>query len=786
MAGEKSQRISQILAITYQRTVSRKREKGVLRNILILPVLIIICGVLLAKNSNIIDRTWEMVGNYDYSVDIKDFAHPITYRYLRNEMNETEIKNFNETLLKSKEINANVNFEGPYFGWTDLLTQADKYYPAYGIEGRKTGDEERFLNFLLFGETREMVWDLFNTLRIGLAKLVNSAKGDSFVLPRSLKIRNIPIPSKNYAFNYFQALWPIIALLIVVFLFGNFGHLVTQIVNEKPMKVHFLACGLQKLNYWIGVFIVDFVHMLIIILTLFIPGQLSCLFETSKIFIFARIPISVHLIMLISVALTFIFVSCIFSFIFSDPKTASVGAYLVALISVGAGFIFTTIIFNVIDEHSLLGEIISFIFRFPPINLLKVYLAAVVEDFTITSFFDTFAKEFWLMVAFPFFLLTFLIIIEVVPFIKNKVQQKKKEETGENKLLIPLVTDKDIFVEEEFVLSDPDKNALYLNKLSKHFGDLKAVDELTLGVRYGEVLGLLGPNGSGKTTTIKTILGLLKPTSGDYKILGVRNSSNVSKDIGFCPQDNIYNQYLTVEEHIRFFCMMRGIFGEEKEEEIKRAAELLKVLEILDQRAGGLSGAQKRKLMILSAIVGSPKFLILDECTAGFDPTSRRYLWNIIHKLKRTSSILLTTHSMQEAAELSTRVAIITKGKLRCIGTPQHLISRFGEGYTLSVLFNEDPTEHQLLKISEDLNLNRNYFEISGRVLECHIAKKFVKLSAIFNYFNKSKDLLNVSNWQMSQSTLEDVFLKFAKDSLLNDDDDNVHTFSDKKSQNLN
>jgi ABC-2 type transport system ATP-binding protein len=210
--------------------------------------------------------------------------------------------------------------------------------------------------------------------------------------------------------------------------------------------------------------------------------------------------------------------------------------------------------------------------------------------------------------------------------------------------------------------------------LVKRYGDVVAVNGLSLHVRRGECFGLLGPNGAGKTTTIEILEGLLVPDAGDVEILGLRwktDERELRERLGIHLQETQLNEKLTVEEMLRLF---RSFYRRGRP-----VGELLKIVELESKRrsrVGTLSGGQKQRLSLACAVAGNPDLLFLDEPTTGLDPQSRRQLWEVLERFRAGGgTILLTTHYMDEAQTLCDRVAIVDHGTLIALGTPPELIA---------------------------------------------------------------------------------------------------------------
>ena len=230
--------------------------------------------------------------------------------------------------------------------------------------------------------------------------------------------------------------------------------------------------------------------------------------------------------------------------------------------------------------------------------------------------------------------------------------------------------------------------ALSLRGLSKAFGDLLAVKDLSLDVLRGEVFGFLGPNGAGKTTTIRMICGLLKPDHGDIVIHG-RQQAEARQEwkrlLGLCPETLVIWEGLTCQEQLEFLGQQYDLNrGAAKQ----RAVELLERFGLLDKKrklASTLSGGMKRRLNIALALVHDPEILILDEPQAGLDPQSRIMVREIIRSLSQDKTVILTSHEMDEVDRLADRAAIIDHGQLLVLDTPHGLKSRIGTGDVLEI-----------------------------------------------------------------------------------------------------
>ncbi|KAL7097878.1 hypothetical protein ACP275_10G171500 [Erythranthe tilingii] len=261
-----------------------------------------------------------------------------------------------------------------------------------------------------------------------------------------------------------------------------------------------------------------------------------------------------------------------------------------------------------------------------------------------------------------------------------------------------LEEDIDVKTERNRVLSDGVGSAIiYLRNLRKVFPGGKqhspkvAVHSLTFSVQEGECFGFLGTNGAGKTTTLSMLSGEERPSDGTAYIFGKDIRSNpkaAHQHIGYCPQFDALLEFVTVREHLELYARIKGIEEYDLERVVMEKLEEFNLLKHADKPAYALSGGNKRKLSVAIAMIADPPLVILDEPSTGMDPIAKRFMWEVISRLstrRGKTAVILTTHSMNEAQALCTRIGIMVGGKLRCIGSPQHLKNRFGNHLELEV-----------------------------------------------------------------------------------------------------
>ncbi|MFQ9932986.1 MAG: ATP-binding cassette domain-containing protein [Lachnospiraceae bacterium] len=302
-----------------------------------------------------------------------------------------------------------------------------------------------------------------------------------------------------------------------------------------------------------------------------------------------------------------------------------------------------------------------------------------------------------------------------------------------------------------------------VDNLTKRYGSLTAVDNLSLKISEGEIFGLLGPNGSGKTTAINCILSLLKYDRGEITIFGRKMSPkayDIKKDIGIVMQNVAVFNELTVYENINYFC---GLYVKDKEKRKKLVDEAVKFTGLEDFvkfYPKKLSGGLLRRLNIACGIAHKPKLIILDEPTVAVDPQSRNSILEGIQGLNKAgATIIYTTHYMEEVEQICTRIAIIDKGKIIALGTKEELKAMIGVHEKISVeLPGSDREEIKCLaKGIEDMSVVDKVY-INEKYLHIKSAKGKHALSSILYYLQEQNAA--VGNVTSKEPTLNDVFLE--------------------------
>ena len=226
------------------------------------------------------------------------------------------------------------------------------------------------------------------------------------------------------------------------------------------------------------------------------------------------------------------------------------------------------------------------------------------------------------------------------------------------------------------------QEAIRIEGLVKEYKDLTAVNGLNLVIYKGELFSLLGVNGAGKTTTIKMLSTLTKPTNGDAILNGksvVKEGGEVKKIIGVSPQETAVAPNLTVKENLEMMCGLHGFSKDKKIAKVNELCDEFDLHSVINKKAGKLSGGWQRRLSIAMALISEPEILFLDEPTLGLDVIARSELWDTIRTLKGKITIILTTHYMEEAEELSDRIGVMKNGNLLALGTATELKEKTGQ-----------------------------------------------------------------------------------------------------------
>jgi ABC-2 type transport system ATP-binding protein len=302
-----------------------------------------------------------------------------------------------------------------------------------------------------------------------------------------------------------------------------------------------------------------------------------------------------------------------------------------------------------------------------------------------------------------------------------------------------------------------DAYALQVQGLTKRYGDLVAVDDLTLQIKKGEIFGFLGPNGAGKTTAINMMVGLLSPTSGAVLINGQDRARVSKRSVGVCPQELVLWEELTCVENLTLIGDMYNLPRAITNERVRSLLADLALSEKAQARVSQLSGGMKRRLNVALAVVHDPDLVVLDEPSSGLDPQSRLLLWDFVRSLKgKGKTTILTTHAMEEADALSDRVAIIDHGKLLQLDTPQNLKRTIGSGDIIEMQLAEPERNETVMAGLTSVKGIQEIKDVGGK-----INVRALNAVSLLPEILERVDAMHarVSDIAIRENTLEDVFI---------------------------
>lgn len=298
--------------------------------------------------------------------------------------------------------------------------------------------------------------------------------------------------------------------------------------------------------------------------------------------------------------------------------------------------------------------------------------------------------------------------------------------------------------------------------LSKIFGDLKAVDDISFNVEHGEIFGFLGPNGAGKSTTMMILTTLLKPTSGQALVSGYdvkTQPKQVRQSIGYVQQETTVDEYLTGRENLLLQARLNHIPKNQIDERIDEVLDLIELSDKQKDPVVTYSGGMRKRLDIAGGLLHRPKVLFLDEPTVGLDIQTRRKIWEYIKKIHKEfeMTIFLTTHYMEEADQLCNRVGIIDGGKIQVIDSPQNMKAAMGNE-VISLSLESHESEKLFVSELEKIDLIKKIQQDPNKIVL--FASKGTEV--IPKIFQISSDLkIKITSISLTQPTLDDVFLSY-------------------------
>ncbi|MEE9117331.1 MAG: ABC transporter ATP-binding protein [Calditrichia bacterium] len=303
-------------------------------------------------------------------------------------------------------------------------------------------------------------------------------------------------------------------------------------------------------------------------------------------------------------------------------------------------------------------------------------------------------------------------------------------------------------------------NDIEIKDFSKNYGETEAVKGVSLSVKKGELFGLIGPDGAGKTSLMRSICTLLVPDSGSIIVNGMdvtKNISGIRAILGYMPQRFSLYQDLTVEQNLRFFADLFQVPVQERKQRLEQLYKFSRLKPFKKRKAGALSGGMKQKLALSCALIHTPKIMVLDEPTFGVDPVSRQEFWDILRSIQKQGTTILVSTAYMDEADQCDRVGLFFNGKINATGTPNELRAQF---------------EYQLYKLQgKNLREIRDFFtsipvvrntQLFGDSIHVSFEEKpdETQWKIWQNYTNK-----NLMNWTSLQPTIEDIFLNLMREN---------------------
>uniref|UniRef100_A0A4W6FC69 ATP binding cassette subfamily A member 4 n=1 Tax=Lates calcarifer TaxID=8187 RepID=A0A4W6FC69_LATCA len=549
---------------------------------------------------------------------------------------------------------------------------------------------------------------------------------------------------------------------------------VLYLIQERVTKAKHLqfVSGVSPLIYWVSNFFWDMINYSVstaMVVGIFMAFDKKCYTSPSNL------PALIALLLLYGWSVTPMMYPM--SYIFSIPSTAYVSLSCINLF-IGINSSAITFILELFENNRPLLTFNEWLKKgllvFPHFCLGRGLIDMAMNQ-AVTDVYARFGEEY---IADPFrwdFVgknIAFMAVEGFVYFILNLFIQYRfflDHWLSDNKQTAILDEDNDVAEERERIYDGRSKtDILQIRDLSK-----VKITDLNMSC-----FGLLGVNGAGKTTTFKMLTGDTDVSSGDATVAGysiLTEILDVHQNMGYCPQFDAIDELLTGREHLYLYARLRGV----PESEIPRVAEWgiqkLGLTEYAGCCAGTYSGGNKRKLSTAIAMIGCPALVLLDEPTTGMDPHSRRFLWNaIISVIRDGRAVVLTSHSMEECEALCTRLAIMVNGTFKCLGTIQHLKYKFGDGYVVTMKIKaakagSPPELEPVESFMESSFPGCVQREKHYNTLQYEIASS--SLARIFQVVVANKERLSIEDYSVSQTTLDQVFVNFAKQQMGEDED---------------
>ncbi|KAJ6251665.1 atp-binding cassette transporter subfamily a abca [Anaeramoeba flamelloides] len=612
-------------------------------------------------------------------------------------------------------------------------------------------------------------------------------------------LKNFPVTEGKNQFDLVLFVQPFYYTFLVHFLLPVFMIIIVYEKENKLVDI-MIMFGLKMKVYWSVNYIFNFTIYMFLILVFYIAGYIL------QFRFFIQNNFLAHFLLFILWGFSMVSFGFFLSTLFRKVRTASlIGYFLVIILTLVSNLVWDNIIADKGTGTKTLCMFLPSFAIYSGIKVLSDHSSISVEGFKFSNFdasSEGLGMQYLMLFAdtilyllitgylyavlpstggkkSPFFFLNPKMYKRLFRNMKKKKKNNQDDDSDDVERSQPISSDdgfelnedprgedipEDVERERQRVIKNNDPIKL-INLYKVYKGqdgnpDVNAVNCLTLGIRLNECFGILGPNGAGKTTAVNVLSGLFPATSGTAKIRGFdikKEMSKVHTIMSVCPQHDILWEEQTGEETLEFYARMHGYKKKKLDEKVEQTLNEVGLYSDRKKLIKEYSGGMKRRISVACALITNPKVIFLDEPTTGLDPASKRQVWDVIRKARKEKSIILTTHSMEEADSLCDRIGIMANGMLRTIGESQELKSRYGKGFKFMVHCNIEDDEKVKNFIKKTFP-NANEMNSLAGTSNYEIPSDEVVLSEVFQILEEQKNELGILDWGISQTTLEEVF----------------------------
>lgn len=608
-------------------------------------------------------------------------------------------------------------------------------------------------------------------------------------------LRNHPMPWTDRESALISAIRTFLVGIVILIPFTFIpSTFVGWVVKEKECKAKHLqfVSGLNFFVYWLGNLIFDTLSFLV---TEFLVIIIFLAFSRAE-YIGSGETFGATFLLFLFYGLSGAAMSYVLAFFFQEHSGAQ-NVVMMGNFICGFLLVFMVFMFQLFDSTKRAGEVLSFIFRLVPSFCLGDGIINLASLDFARAFGVTDSPFEWKRAGYDilYMAIEFPVFFCIAMLLDHPARQRNEQMLLHDPSVIPPPIedeDEDVKAERRRIeepeagqnpclqwesnavpayASDPHgpdsvDDVVVVRHLNKKYSTGKvAVRNLSLGVKRGEVFGFLGTNGAGKTTSISILCGEQLPTHGYGFVAGydvVQDALKAQQHIGYCPQFDALLELLTAKEHLQLYAGLRGVPSNVTDMICDELIEVCGLTEHKDTLAGSMSGGNKRKLSVAISLIGGPSVVFLDEPSAGMDPVARRGLWEVIDDIARHSSVVLTTHHLEEVEALAHRVAIMVDGRLMCIGDKTHLKNKYGDGFEMHVRVQDAAHAEAFEAFVAERFPTAEQHECRNHRYTYAVPSSSIKLSQLFALLEEKSEELGISNYSVSDTSIESVFLRIS------------------------